>query len=402
MVTQANTQPAHRILQKFVISRYPHAKVNMVIWSCTTLARERIQEWLDGVARDDLELGYCLAVLAQSPDLLLAYREVRTRLADLRLRPLPIRERPYFCLPRNFEFAFREVQRGSGRDGTRGLIRPDPDTVAQPSLTVVFPFRAAHGDRGRLPNRVAAVLTVAEQDWQARGARYLDGLVDNDVAVRNPGAFNKSRAMDISFDRSGGADVLCFLDADSLVEPGFLKAVRARMAAGTNVLAPFTELVFLDHRSSIAAIRRRLKPRPAVMPGSQAETEAENEAEASAELRGFAVCVSRGWYLRCGGFDEWFRGWGHADNEFWQPPARTGVAERGRGELRHLWHRRPVVAGAQPVRPNKHLVGISRPTVTVRSTSTPTCPARTPARRASPSTCPKATTCHPVCLRKTP
>lgn len=406
-MTQAQLELAHRILEQFVISRDPDAKVNIVSWSRATPARDRIQEWLDTVARGAPEFERRLDRLARHPDRLPVYREARASLAGLlgdggqlpewvgealadadRLGCVHYRygsERigAYRGVPDSYSSSSAASGDESDAAGRGVSSRPDPDGSALPSLAVVIPFRAARGDRGRLRNCIAAVRAVAEQeiprdayrivvveqDREARGARYLEGLVDDYVAVRNPGAFNKSWAMNIGFDRSGGADLLCFLDADSLVEPGFLGAVRARMAAGVDALVPFTELVFLDRRSSVAAIRRRLKPRPGGRaarggPGDELDREERAETElrgfALRDVRGFAVCVTRDRYLRCDGFDERFRGWGDEDNEFWRQLLRTGGVERGKGELLHLWHRRPVMADANLVRPNKHIVGTAR------------------------------------------
>src|SRR5690606_17753066 len=93
-------------------------------------------------------------------------------------------------------------------------------------------------------------LVVVEQDVEPRGRRYLAHLADDYVFVVNPGPFNKSWALNIGVLAAERARLLCLIDADALVPPDFVSRTLERMNGGIAAELPFTELLFLDQRST--------------------------------------------------------------------------------------------------------------------------------------------------------
>ncbi|MFE9905167.1 galactosyltransferase-related protein [Streptomyces achromogenes] len=250
-------------------------------------------------------------------------------------------------------------------------LRPAPRAgTGDPLMAVVVPVRAHPSDTGRARNAVAAVasalrqdldrsayrVVVVEQDVRPRMDRYLAGLVDEYLFLPNPGAFNKSWALNAGVAAVPKARHLCFHDADMVVEPDHLSRVVACLEEGPPALLPYGDLIFLDPVSSGRSIRSLLAP------GGPASAD-------PAGLRGFAlrdvwggyVCVTRELFETVGGYDERFRGWGDEDNEFYRQVLRHTSVPRWSRPLAHLWHRRPVMVDAEGRRANQHIARTPRP-----------------------------------------
>ncbi|WP_328485804.1 glycosyltransferase [Streptomyces zaomyceticus] len=254
---------------------------------------------------------------------------------------------------------------------TDRIARPqDGPGAGDPIVTVVIPVRAHPSDTGRARNAVAAVasavrqdldrsayrVVVVEQDVRPRMDRYLAEFVDAYLFLPNPGAFNKSWALNAGAEAFPGTRHLCFHDADMVVERDHLRRVVACLDDGPPALLPYGDLLFLDRASSGRAIHSRLAA------GGPASVDADR-------LRGFAlrdvwggyVCVTRDLFETVGGYDERFRGWGDEDNEFYRQVLRHTSVPRWERPLAHLWHRRPVMVDAEGRRANQHIARTPRP-----------------------------------------
>jgi len=247
------------------------------------------------------------------------------------------------------------------------LVPPSAPTPRTPldvdsgmwDITVVVDFRAAPGHGGRLRNALACLRTLAdqtldrehyrvvvvEQDSSRRHETAVSGLADSYVHVRHDGPYNRSRAHNAGAARvSGRGRYLAFLDADMLLERGFLdRARRTLIGTGAAAMLPYERVVYLNGPSSERAISQRL--------GARGSLDLER-------LHGYHLTPTFGGCLfvadelfdRLGGYDERFEGWGEEDNDFfYRVEAATRVACLP-VDLHHLDHERqtmPQVAAEQ-------------------------------------------------------
>ncbi|MFH9725970.1 galactosyltransferase-related protein [Streptomyces sp. NPDC017254] len=368
----------------------PEAAVNASTWKETESAHSAVRAALLSHSWPETSVSHALHRLAVDPADAAAHRHVeaavaaelaRDRALDARLAPL-LAEVARTSVVRYHLGA--EYRRPAGDEpavpdtpeDVRALltdrIAPAPDRpgAGDPAVTVVIPVRAHPSDTGRARNAVAAVasavrqdldrsayrVVVVEQDVRPRMDRYLADLVDAYLFLPNPGAFNKSWALNAGAAAFPGTRHLCFHDADMVVERDHLSRVVACLDDGPPALLPYGDLLFLDQVSSGRAIRSRLAP------GGPASADA-------GRLRGFAlrdvwggyVSVTRDLFETVGGYDERFRGWGDEDNEFYRQVLRHTSVPRWDRPLAHLWHRRPVMVDADGRRANQHIARTPRP-----------------------------------------
>ncbi|MDT7786090.1 MAG: hypothetical protein QOF58_4509 [Pseudonocardiales bacterium] len=221
-------------------------------------------------------------------------------------------------------------------------------------ITVVVDFRALPGHYGRLRNALASLraladqtldreryrVVVVEQDSSPRHQNAVAGLADAYVHVRHDGPYNRSWAHNAGAARvRGRGRHLAFLDADMLLEKGFLdRARRALLGTGAAAMLPYERVIYLNGPSSDRAVDQRLGPLGTVDPG---------------RLHGYHLTPTFGGCLfvatelfdRLGGYDERFEGWGEEDNDFFY---RVEAATRVAGlpvDLHHLDHERPAMPG---------------------------------------------------------
>ena len=157
------------------------------------------------------------------------------------------------------------------------------------------------------------------------------------VFAYNPGPFNKSWGFNIGF-RLSELDWFAFGDADVVVGNVLPEALRY-LASGYQAVKPYRHLIDLDAQECkrVAADDFDWVPeRPA--PG------AENR-EGVGEFIVFAggvVLITRAAFMRVGGWDERFRGWGGEDDamSYKIERSRMPAVELDQRPAVHLWHAR--------------------------------------------------------------
>nr|WTA70807.1 galactosyltransferase-related protein [Micromonospora sp. NBC_00855] len=372
---------AHRLLAGYLAAVDPEAAISASTWSETLPYYDRLRAALRQHPWRDDRVAEMLALIERRPTDVAAYRHAADLMAtdpsldgadDLRAALEAVET--HSLVRHHLGPAAVTAQPDPGdlavASDVRALVgsAPPTPTGAEPDLAVVIPVRARPGDPGRLRNAVACVaaanqqtldrsryvVVVVEQDTEPRCAEVLSGLVDEYVFVVNPGAFNKSWALNIGAAAGRKARHLCLLDADVLVDADHFARIVTDLDHGPPALLPYGDLLNLDRPSSALAIRRRLAGSPDVP---------------FDELRGFGlrdvwgacVCVTRALFETIGGYDERFRGWGDEDNEFYRQLLKLTEVPRWTRPLAHLWHARPQMVDDSGRRPNQHLSRTPRP-----------------------------------------
>lgn len=377
---------ADRLLGQFVITYDPDGAVNAVHAMRTEAARMELTERLLGGLWRSPTLVRLLNRLRECPDDPQAYRDALALLAaELAVGSVPsgtflpaLRDAEERGFTRYRLGALVSVSGPAVPTDVEALSRlPAPalnPSKAHAELAIVLPVRFTSDADERLRNCMAALhalnrqtadrarfrLVVVEQDVEPRGRRYLAHLADDYVFVVNPGPFNKSWALNIGVLAAERARLLCLIDADALVPPDFVSRTLERMNGGIAAELPFTELLFLDQRSTAAAIAQRL---PASADGHTSVDERTMRGFTLLGVKGFCICVTREIFDKVGGYDERYTVWGDDDNEFYGQVAERTTVSRLPGAMLHLWHRRPTMVVSGMRRPNSHLIGVPRPTV---------------------------------------
>lgn len=193
-------------------------------------------------------------------------------------------------------------------------------------VLIVVPFRDRDTGGKRLRNLLACLLglrdqsfprdayrvTVVESDEVPRWRGMIEPFADHYLFAEKAGSFNKSWAVNAGVTNSPGkAQVICILDADVLVDRDFISRNVARFRSpGTGGHLTYRNMLCLDEASTSWAIRERVCRKAPEADGSQ--------------LRGFllrrppgcCLWVRAGTFLRIGGMDERYEGWGGEDNDF--------------------------------------------------------------------------------------
>jgi hypothetical protein len=175
---------------------------------------------------------------------------------------------------------------------------------------------------------------VVEQDSVPR----LDALPSGSACLAyNPGPFNKSWGCNVGA-RLARNPILIVADADVIAPHALVQAVE-RCREGAAAVKPYREIVDLTAEET-----RRVRggewsfmpPRPKDAPRSR-----EGKQEFIVFAGGLFV-IRRDVYLRLGGFDERFLGWGGEDDAMSARIRRMNVAtaEIAAEPALHLWHPR--------------------------------------------------------------
>lgn len=228
--------------------------------------------------------------------------------------------------------------------------RAVPAVLAAP-VCIIVPFRDRTATRSRLRNLLACLravedqsveresyrVVVVEADDEPRWRSLLAPVVDEYVHLTSPGHFNKAWAVNVGVVQcAGGAELLCVLDADVLVDQQFIERNIARFEVrGAQAHLPFRDALCLDDASSHYAITERvLERRPEISLASV-------RGVVLRRPPGHCVWVRRGLFERVGGFDERFEGWGGEDLDLVFRLEVVGAVDRYPDSLLHLHHERP-------------------------------------------------------------
>jgi hypothetical protein len=198
----------------------------------------------------------------------------------------------------------------------------------------------------RLEQRPPLEVIVFEQDTVPRFDPAPASTNRRTLFGYNPGPFNKSWGFNVAA-RQTARPVLVFADDDVLVGTSLYQAIE-RCRNGADAAKPYRSIVDLtaDESRRVRAGDWEFVPqRPA---GTAPNRETGQEFVVFA---GGLFVIGREPYLRLGGFDERFRGWGGEDDAMTIKLRRTGMrlAECGDHPALHLWHpREPEAKMGQP------------------------------------------------------
>jgi hypothetical protein len=243
---------------------------------------------------------------------------------------------------------------GLGAPGAEEILRT-ARTPVRASGTVdaalVIPFRE-RGEEGDRTRNLAAVLhalndqshprdrfrvVVVEADARPRWEDLYAPYCDSYLFAEKDGPFNYSWTINAGVVHGARpAELICVLEADILVDRGFVeRAVERFRRPGTQAHWPFEDMLYLDAASSHQAVTERC------LEGSEA---VDRDALRGVFLRrtpGACVWLRESLFTRIGGYDERFTaGWGGADNDFaWRADLHGGL-DRHRDRMVHLHHAR--------------------------------------------------------------
>lgn len=156
------------------------------------------------------------------------------------------------------------------------------------------------------------------------------------VFAYNPGPFNKAWGLNVGARRSN-ARVLLFSDADLLI-PGMLPRTVEHCLQHTQVVKPYRQVLDLSPEATerlLAGDSSALQQTTNIASHRQALGE-------TAPLCGGAFAIRRAAFLKLGGWDERFTGWGAEDDAFSYKVqrARLSTLEFDDAVALHLFHPR--------------------------------------------------------------
>jgi GT2 family glycosyltransferase len=154
----------------------------------------------------------------------------------------------------------------------------------------------------------------------------------------NPGPFNKAWGLNVAA-RVARGPVLALADTDVIVPRALPDAVQ-RCQRGQGAVKPYRTIVDLTPEETARVRGGDWGFVPARPPDASRNREEQGEHVVFA---GGLFVIQRETYLRLGGFDERFLGWGGEDDAMTAKLERAGVklAEVGAEPALHLWHPRP-------------------------------------------------------------
>ncbi len=216
-------------------------------------------------------------------------------------------------------------------------LNPQPDTMpVAPEVTFIIGHR---GD-SRLPYLLKTLESIAGQ----QGVAFECIVVEQDSVPRLSGRlpswvrhlhtpppvanmpYCRSWAFNIGAREASGA-LLILHDNDLLVSTDYAARSLERMRAGFDVVNLKRFGFYLGEAHTQAVFERAVSL-----------TDQPPESVVQNMLGGGSIAIGRSAYLRIGGMDEGFVGWGGEDNEFWERAQTLDLWPYGCLPLIHLWH----------------------------------------------------------------
>ena len=182
---------------------------------------------------------------------------------------------------------------------------------------------------------------LVEQD----DAPHLSGALPHPACTQlfayNPGPFNKSWGLNLGFRHSANA-WLAFADADIVLGDALADTLE-HLGKGYQAIKPYRRLLDLDDAESARVRAGEFEWQPQRIGDDASNREGVGEHIVFA---GGVFLVGRATFLRIGGWDERFRGWGGEDDamSYRLERARVPAIELDRRPALHLAHLRPRAA----------------------------------------------------------
>ncbi|MGH8041980.1 MAG: galactosyltransferase-related protein [Rudaea sp.] len=214
-------------------------------------------------------------------------------------------------------------------------------------ISYILTWRDGEGSQRR--DNLLAVLA-----WLARYPQFEPILVEQDVAPRlsgvlphpgcthlfayNPGAFNKSWGLNVGFRHSQQA-WLAFADADIVLGDALLETAE-HLGRGYQTIKPYRRLLDLDEAESTHVRAGEFDWLPQRTDAATPNREGVGETICFA---GGVFLIARAAFVRIGGWDERFRGWGGEDDamSYRLERSRVPAIELDQRPALHLAHPRP-------------------------------------------------------------
>ncbi|MFC6564748.1 glycosyltransferase [Actinoplanes utahensis] len=250
-------------------------------------------------------------------------------------------------------------------------LRPGPAQAApeRAEVLVVIPFRDRTPDRARLRNLLACLIAlrdqsapretyrvmVVEEDSEPRCRAVIEPYTDDYLWIRKDGLFNKSWAVNAGvMNAPFEPGVICILDADVLADHEFVaRNARRFTRPGTMGHLSYRDMWCLDADATAWAVEQRLAH------GSGRVDPARLRAFVLRSPPGCCVWVRRSAFLRIGGMDERFEGWGGEDNDFAYRMDINAAFQRYDDPLLHMYHPSSALLRADGELINAHIPALS-------------------------------------------
>jgi hypothetical protein len=223
-----------------------------------------------------------------------------------------------------------------------------PSAADDAEILVTIPFQDRNPEKRRLRNLLACLLTlndqsyprdryrvvVVESDDESRHRDVIEPLVDRYYFANRPGILNKAWTINVGVvEGKGKAEAVCILDADVLADREFIERNAERFRRpGTAGHLPYRNMRCLSEKATTDAIGQRLvdgaaRPDPETLRGFVMR-----------RPPGCCVWARTDAFLRVGGMDERFVGWGGDDNDFAYRMDMHTPFDHYDDELLHMWH----------------------------------------------------------------
>ena len=211
------------------------------------------------------------------------------------------------------------------------------DEQRERKVRVVIVYRIPEDQPERLRNLLSCIralygqaaepfvsweLQLVEQDNASRSQDALEALFPplggpqamSHVRVNDDGPFNRGAMFNrgVSDADVEGSDLVCLMDADMIVDPGWLQRCLDNIAAAEKdgrfpgVMLPYSQAIYMDAETTAKAIE------------AGDPFQVENIRGETFHSQGGCIWVTAELYEKIGGHDERYVGWGSADRDFYQ------------------------------------------------------------------------------------